>query len=124
MTYLKDNDQGVPEIVSVPLGSIDSLRRFRYLQTVGEARFNTRMVRNMWFLTNVQRLIRLRLAQELTEYRSVIVPGHSLINAGVTEYGNNPVQVRPSHATGESAYEFSGMNETAESRRYGEGLWE
>ncbi len=35
----------------------------------------------------MQRFIRFRLTQELTQYRNVIVSKEGLVNAGITEYG-------------------------------------
>jgi len=53
-----------------------------------EARFNTRIVRNLMHCTNVQRVLRLRLNQELTSYRDVFVNSESITNPSLTEFGN------------------------------------
>jgi hypothetical protein len=58
------------------------------LITVFKNRFNTRVVRNFMHCTNVQRVLRLRLNQELTHYRDVLVDDTAITNAGVTEFGN------------------------------------
>ena len=55
---------------------------------VFQARFNTRIVRNLMHCTNVQRVLRLRLNQELTSYRDVLVNSESITNPSVTEFGN------------------------------------
>ena len=55
---------------------------------VFQARFNTRIVRNLMHCTNVQRVLRLRLNQELTSYRDVLVNRESITNPSVTEFGN------------------------------------
>jgi rubrerythrin len=120
LSYTKIGEGGQPTLVVVPIdlgiSPTTTRDRLRWISKVGKARFDTRMVRNMWFLANVQRLIRLRLQQELTEYRSVIVPGHSIVNASVTEYGSLPAQIRPKGRIPE----FTGMNEVADSRHYGD----
>jgi hypothetical protein len=63
-------------------GQINAFRQ------VFEARFNTRIVRNLMHCTNVQRVLRLRLNQELTSYRDVLVNRESITNPSVTEFGN------------------------------------
>lgn len=60
----------------------------QHLRTVFENRFNTRIVRNLMHCTNVQRVLRLRLNQELTSYRDVLVNRESITNPSVTEFGN------------------------------------
>lgn len=61
------------------------------LENVGTYRWNTRVVRNLFFITNVVRLVRLKLSRELTQNRNVIVNSHDAVSAGVTEYGGfNP----------------------------------
>jgi len=57
-------------------------------RNVFQARFNTRIVRNLMHCTNVQRVLRLRLNQELTSYRDVLVNRESITNPSVTEFGN------------------------------------
>jgi hypothetical protein len=60
------------------------------LEMVGRLRFDTRLVRNLFFISNVQRFIRAKLARELTQSRSVIVSSHSVVAPSVTEYGADP----------------------------------
>jgi len=57
---------------------------------VGRLRFDTRLVRNLFFISNVQRFIRAKLSRELTQSRSVIVSSHSVVAPSVTEYGADP----------------------------------
>jgi hypothetical protein len=59
-----------------------------HFRDVFETRFNTRIVRNLMHCTNVQRVLRLRLNQELTSYRDVLVNRESITNPSVTEFGN------------------------------------
>ena len=53
-------------------------------------RFDTRLVRNMFFITNVLRVVRQKLNRELTQSRHLIVSSHSAVATGVTEYGADP----------------------------------
>lgn len=61
-----------------------------YLECIGKMRFDTKIVRNMFFINNVLRLVRLRLNRELTHSRNVIVGSHYAIAPGITEYGIDP----------------------------------
>jgi hypothetical protein len=56
----------------------------------GLARFNTHLVRNLFFITNVQRVLRAKLSAELTQSRSVIARSHAAIAPALTEYGVYP----------------------------------
>jgi hypothetical protein len=60
------------------------------LEAIGRMRFDTRFVRNMFFITNVMRLVRMKLSRELTHSRSVLRASHMAVAAGVTEYGSDP----------------------------------
>ena len=59
------------------------------LQALGKDRFDTRLVRYLFFISNVHRLLRLKLNRELTQYRTVLVSSHSMVNPSVTEYGQD-----------------------------------
>lgn len=90
ITYIGDasNESADPMSVLrvVALGN-NAPGRIAWLNRVGKMRFDTRIVRNLVFITNVQRLMRLKMNQELTQYRTVLVKGHSTVNPAVTEYG-------------------------------------
>ena len=60
------------------------------LEAIGKTRFDTRFVRNIFFITNVVRILRLKLNRELTQSRNVLVSSHMSVAAGVTEYGSDP----------------------------------
>lgn len=68
------------------------------LATTSFRRFNTTLVRNLIFITNLHRLIRLKLNQELTQYRNVVVTDHGVVNMGVTEFGFTPPQFTHSYS--------------------------
>ncbi len=79
-------DQYTTEVVEVNV-SPDSARR---LEAIGKMRFDTRFIRNMFFITNIVRVLRLKLSRELTQSRNVIVTSHMAVAQGVTEYGADP----------------------------------
>ncbi len=60
------------------------------LLDIGKARFDTTLVRNLFFITNVVRLLRLNLNRELTQSRNVLLASHFAVAPGVTEYGSDP----------------------------------
>jgi hypothetical protein len=97
----------------VQLGQ-NAVAKMAALEAVGKARFDTRIVRNLFFITNVQRVMRLKLNQELTQYRNVLVSNHSVVNPGVTEFGFMP----PSVSSEARFRRFGPGNETAGDRRY------
>ncbi|USZ79816.1 CP2475L [African swine fever virus] len=57
------------------------------LVQIGKDRFDTRLIRNLIFITNIQRLLRLRLNLELSQFRNVLVSPDHIINPSITEYG-------------------------------------
>ena len=57
---------------------------------VATPRFNTTFIRNLCFITNVSRVVRLKLNRELTQNRNVIVSSHSTVASSITEYGSDP----------------------------------
>jgi hypothetical protein len=93
LTYLTaeaELDGAAPDhsaIHKVTLAS-DTIRR--KLELIGRARFDTRFIRNIFFITNVTRLIRLKLHRELSHSRGVLRASHSAVDAAVTEYGEDP----------------------------------
>ena len=92
LTYLSQPIQGQPASSAlriVPLGVGDTPAIMRHLAAIGKSRFDTSIVRNLFFLTNVQRLVRQRLNQELTQNRDILAPGHHIVDLGITEYGFN-----------------------------------
>lgn len=54
---------------------------------IGYDRFNTNIVRNTFFITNLYRVLRLKLNQELVQTRSMIVSTDNLVTPAITEYG-------------------------------------
>ena len=60
------------------------------LESVGLARFNTHFIRDLFFIANVVRLVRLKLNRELTHSRGVLRASHMAVAPDVTEYGMDP----------------------------------
>ena len=81
------NTQDWNAIKRVRLPSADVKIR---LEAIGHKRFDTRFVRNLFFITNVMRLVRMKLARELSHSRSVLRSSHMAVAASVTEYGADP----------------------------------
>lgn len=88
ITYLKSpadiNDNAVVEV------NLPNFEHKQRLEAIGKTRFDTRFVRNIFFITNVVRILRLKLNRELTQSRNVLVSSHMSVAAGVTEYGSDP----------------------------------
>jgi hypothetical protein len=88
LTYLATTDQDNVngQVKTVTVGSDEKSK----LEAIGLARFNTRFIRNIFFITNVVRMLRLKLNRELTQNRNVIVGSHMSVAMGITEYGSDP----------------------------------
>lgn len=60
------------------------------LHLIGRMRFDTKLVRNLFWLTNIFRTLRLKLRHELTWYDSKVVDSHATLAPSITEfYGND-----------------------------------
>lgn len=112
LQYYQVDGSGVAN-VPIAAGDVDTFAR------VSGARFNTRILRNMMHCTNVQRVMRLRLNQELTQYRHVLVADASIANAGVTEFGN--LRYSDMSTANTDNRRMDPQNETAGSRTYNTG---
>ncbi len=89
LTYLRHpTDAKAPDsaIVEVPIG----FEVKRQLEAIGKMRFDTRFIRNIFLVSNMLRILRLKLNRELTQSRSVLVSSHMAVTPGVTEYGSDP----------------------------------
>ena len=56
-----------------------------------EYRFNTTVIRNLFFITNLNRVLRLLFEKTLTHSRNVIKHGLEFTNPSLTEYGQFPM---------------------------------
>ena len=106
LTYLTKPAAGADEdtaVVAVPIGA----NAKAHLENIATYRWNTRVVRNLFFITNLVRLIRLKLNRELTQSRHVIVSSHDAVSANLMEYGTGAF----------------GPNETIRDRPWDDGLF-
>jgi hypothetical protein len=116
LTYIgepDDDDDPASGLKQVQMG-VNAAAKLEMLNAIGKHRFDTRFVRNLFFISNVQRVMRLKLNQELTQYRNVLVNDHSVINPGVTEYGSLP----SANFSSRNLARFGSANETTTYRRY------
>jgi hypothetical protein len=74
------------EVVEVPVPFDVKMK----LEAIGKLRFDTRFVRKLMFITNTNRLLRLKLQRELLEERRAVVGSIRTLAPGVTEYGQDP----------------------------------
>ena len=97
LTYIKNDETdantaahgySAPVLKSVVVGTT-----LPHIEAIAQSRFDTRFVRNLFFVTNVVRLLRLKLNRELTQSRNVVVSSHYAVASGVTEYGSDPFGV-------------------------------
>ena len=83
LTYL-NSDSSITEV------EVKKVRMQKLLDYAGRARFNTRFIRKLFLITNTVRVVRLKMARELTFSRNVIRSSHTSVAPGVTEYGMDP----------------------------------
>lgn len=81
LTYIK-TDGGVNEVVNVDL----SPQWMQHLTDLGSARFDTVIVRELVFITNLQRILTLKLHDEIAKGRGMVVSSTDLGNRMFTEY--------------------------------------
>ena len=75
------------------------------IQNIGYHRFNTNIVRNMFFISNVLRIIRLQINREFTQNRNILKSSHFAISPSITEYGTmDPNEVYNSRYRGAKAF--------------------
>lgn len=60
--------------------------------TYGKERFDSRLIRRLFFITNVNRVLRQKLSRELVHDRGVVVSSHDAVAPGVTEFDRDPFQ--------------------------------
>lgn len=72
------------------LKATDIGEKFYMLPYIGKMRFDTVLVRNLVWITNIQRLLRLKLRRDLTWYDSKVVSSHAVTASSITEqFGND-----------------------------------
>lgn len=90
ITYLKAPDAGAGPETAVKEVDVGSFANKARLEAIGRMRFDTRFVRNIFFISNVLRLVRLKLNRELSQSRNVLLSSHSAVAPGLTEFGADP----------------------------------
>lgn len=81
----------------------DSLQKT--ISHIGYYRFNTNIVRNMFFISNILRIIRLQINREFTQNRNILKSSHFAISPSITEYGTmNPNEAYNSNYRGEREF--------------------
>lgn len=95
LTYIKavndsmrENDEG--QVVEVDLSANPTLKP-NELYVAGKIRFDTVLVRNLTFITNVYRSLRLKLQKDLMYNKSIINSSLPIIKDSTTEYKTNEV---------------------------------
>jgi hypothetical protein len=82
-----DEKTGETRIREVDVGPVKEI-----LQIIGKYRFDTVLVRNLFWITNLQRLLRLKLRRDLTWFDQRVVDEHAVLASGITELYGNDVQ--------------------------------
>jgi hypothetical protein len=59
------------------------------LESLGKIRFDTKLVRNYMWITNLQRVMRLQMRRDLFWYDSKIVTDHAVLSPDITEITGN-----------------------------------
>jgi hypothetical protein len=88
--YLRaDQKTGEGSIAHVDVGEYKSV-----LQFYGQMRFNTVLVRNLMWLTNMQRVLRWKLYRDLLWFDQKVISDHAVTAPAVTELFGNSIQRR------------------------------
>ena len=87
LTYAELDTDGKTVIKEVTVSPKDGVLD---LAAQGRIRFDTKFIRNIFFITNVLRVIRLKLNRELTQSRNLLLSSHAAVAPGLTEYGFDP----------------------------------
>ena len=87
--YLSEDDQGQTQICNVDVKDYKDI-----LQGIGKMRFDTVLVRNIFWLVNIQRALRLKLRRDLTWFDQRVVSDHAVTASGITELFGNDMQSR------------------------------
>jgi hypothetical protein len=99
LTHLKLRDaraQPVTVINEIGVGSAQNKLR---LIAIGKLRFDTYFIRKLFFITNIARILRLKLNRELTQDRNVLPTSHMSVTPGITEYDLDPFAPNETYAT-------------------------
>jgi hypothetical protein len=84
--FIDKDARGKAVVKSVDVGNAKDV-----LKSWGKQRFDTRFVRNLFWIANIQRLLRLKLRRDLTWYNSRVVSSHAAVASGITELYDHDV---------------------------------
>jgi hypothetical protein len=90
LTFLGLRAPGADPHTVIKEVSFHNIANKQRLQAIGKLRFDTYFVRKLFFITNVARILRLKLNRELTQSRSVLPASHMAVTPGITEYDLDP----------------------------------
>jgi hypothetical protein len=83
LSYVKEGEVVYHRFTAAQMAKFDDAYAYR---------FNSYLVRDLFFITNINRLLRQVFENELTGSREVVKHGYELANAGLTEYGQYPMK--------------------------------
>jgi hypothetical protein len=89
LTYLPSNQNVVSRANYQAVQNVNVENIVAMLRATGLLRFDTRLVRNLIFLVNLYRVIRLKLRKDLMYDRNVILKSHSIAREDNTEHIRN-----------------------------------
>ena len=88
--YLEKNSKGKATIKSVPVDGAKEI-----LKAYGKLRFDTYFVRNLFWVSSIQRMLRLKLRRDLTWYNSRVVDSHATLASSITELYDHDMNSTP-----------------------------
>jgi hypothetical protein len=97
-SYMYSNEIDPPQLINP-----NNLKNL--IPYIGFNRFNTNIVRNMFFISNILRIIRLQINREFTQNRNILKSSHFAISPSITEYGTmDPNEVYESTYRGAKSF--------------------
>jgi hypothetical protein len=91
LTFVEKDDKGKTRVRTVHVDGVKEV-----LTMIGKLRFDTRLCRNLFWIANLQRLLRLKLRRDLSWYDSKIVSDHAAVASSITETYDNDMPHDPS----------------------------
>jgi hypothetical protein len=70
-----------------PLATEGTILLRETIRNISYLRFNTNIIRNLFFISNILRIVRLQINREFTQNRNILKSSHFAISPSVTEYG-------------------------------------
>lgn len=90
LRYLAANKRNTLDIVHVAVGVPGAPRYKELYQLIGKMRFDTIYMRNIFWLTNLQRVLRYKMRNDLTWYDRKVVSSNAVLAKSITElYGTD-----------------------------------